>query len=236
MINFIRGGSPGDPKCVDADFSLASLCETWRTWAHAAVQHTSPVVVTYSATSQIVFYLSVDGLLHAVDTVTAQEKWSFLVEEAFPQLNALMTNDPGPPIQIADGSISFFHKDSTVTASSIVGGTDQVLLFFGLRRGGRAYYALDITDIDNAGIQVEDHQHADLQSGVHYDGTYAKLGQSWSKPIVARLQETSVIASGFPALVFSGGYDPNQDNRRRQSAPTPWVRRCSLSKHRTARS
>lgn len=208
LINFIRGGDQGTAACT----TPGTPCINWRSWAHAAVQHASPVVVTYNPTSQFVFYLSVDGLLHAVDSSTGQEQWAFLVEEALPQLSALMTNNPGPPIQVADGSISFFHKDFNGDGIvNNIGGTDQVLMFFGLRRGGRAYYALDITNIASPVFKWKITNTQICSPSCTPSATYAKLGQTWSTPIVARLHETSIVASGFPALVFSGGYDPNQD-------------------------
>ena len=47
----IRPGSPGDPACSDAfDASSPTACTTWRSWAHADVQHSRPVIVTYNGT------------------------------------------------------------------------------------------------------------------------------------------------------------------------------------------
>jgi hypothetical protein len=73
LINYIRGGDQGAASCS----TPGSTCDTWRSFAHAGVLHSSPTVVTYSATSQIVFYLSIDGLLHAVDSATGPGKMGF---------------------------------------------------------------------------------------------------------------------------------------------------------------
>ena len=73
-----------------------------------------------------------------------KEKWAFLIEEALPQIAAQMSDIVGPEINIADGSLAVYQSDDN--GDGIVNGADKVWLYFGLRRGGRAYYALDVTD------------------------------------------------------------------------------------------
>ena len=147
ILNWTRGGNPGDAACSDA--STGTACTAWRSWAHGDVQHSRPALVTYdpgtSPPSQYLFYASGTGYIHAVDSNTGAEKWTFLVEEALPQLAALMANATGEQIYVADGSPVVQFNDAN--KNGVVDGSDSVWLFFGLRRGGRAYYALDITDI-----------------------------------------------------------------------------------------
>ena len=216
LLNWARGGNTGDAACSDA--SAGTACTAWRSWAHGDVQHSRPALVTYnpstSPPSQFMFYASSTGYLHAVDSNTGAEKWTFLIEEALPQLAALMANGAGAQIYIADGSPVVQVNDAN--QNGIVDGTDSVWLFFGLRRGGRAYYALDITNIDAPRFmwKITPTQIC-TAAGCSASTAYAELGQSWSTPTVGRVR-----AIADPVLLFGGGYDPNQDNRPVAAADT----------------
>ncbi len=148
LLSYIRGGNLGDTNCTDG--STGTLCSTWSTWPHFAVEHSKPVIVNYdSSTSppvQYMYYVQNNGMLTAVDTSTGLEKWSFLIEEALPKLASLQANVNGPEIYVADGSPAVYYDDQN--GDGIINGADRVWLYFGLRRGGRAYYALDITQKD----------------------------------------------------------------------------------------
>lgn len=209
LLNWSLGGNTGNAACSDAD--PATACTTWRAWAHGDVQHSRPAVATYdpgaSPPSRYLFYTSTAGYLHAVDSNTGKEKWTFLIEEAFPQLSALMTNAAGQQIYVADGSPVVRFND--VNRNGVVDGSDSVWLFFGLRRGGRAYYALDITNpVAPRFMWKITPTQICTASGCAASKAYAELGESWSTPTVGRVR-----ALADPVLVFGGGYDPNQDNR-----------------------
>jgi len=216
LINWTRGGNTGDAACSDA--SAATECTVWRAWAHGDVQHSRPALVMYDPSTtlpaQYMFYASSSGNLHAVDANTGAEKWTFLVEEAFPQLAALMANAAGEQIYVADGSPVVQFNDAN--QNGIVDGTDSVWLFFGLRRGGRAYYALDVTNIDAPRFMWKI-TPTQICSATACSATtaYAELGQSWSMPTLGQVR-----AITDPVLIFAGGYDPNRDNRPVTTADT----------------
>src|SRR5208282_4336630 len=148
LISYIRGGSTSDPNCTDGN--TATACTTWAAWPHFDVQHSKPAVVTYDGSQnppvQEVFYVQDNGMLTAVDANTGKEQWSFLIEEAIPQLSAMLASNNGPEIYVADGSPAIFYDDEN--GDGIINGSDRVWVFFGLRRGGRVIYALDITSKD----------------------------------------------------------------------------------------
>ncbi|MCC6532964.1 MAG: hypothetical protein IT531_10475 [Burkholderiales bacterium] len=231
LINYVRGGNPGDAACSDAHDPLnPTPCVNWRTWAHADVQHSRPVIVTYNSTpvadaevpgsdrstTQYLFFLTNDGLLHAIDAATGQEQWAFLVEEALPQLNAALTNANGPSLDLADGSpVAWVDRGD---GDGIVDGAERVWLYFGLRRGGRAYYALDITNINAPRFmwRITPTERC-VGAACTASTDYALLGQSWSTPVVARVAATTGTSGARPAgntdpvVIFGGGYDPQQD-------------------------
>jgi type IV pilus assembly protein PilY1 len=158
---------------------------------------------------QTLFYLTNDGLLHAVDANTGREQWAFLVEEALPQLQGMQINGSGVQIQAADGSPAVYVRDDN--RDGIINDSDQVILVFNLRRGGRSVYALDVTAPSAPRFlwKITGDGGGQLCTG----GTcasqplYAELGQTWSAPVVTRVNGHS-----NPVAIFGAGYDPNQDN------------------------
>jgi type IV pilus assembly protein PilY1 len=221
LINWQRGGDPlADPNCSDNQSDSTTPCNTFRSWAHSAVLHSRPVVVTYNGTTtppaQTIYYLSTDGVLHAVDAPTGAEKWSYVIEEAIPQLNNLMTNNAGPPLAIADGAPTVWIQN--VTQNGQITGADKAWLYFGMRRGAggnasRVYYAIDVTNpTDPVFLWKISNTQICLGGGACAGSTaYQEMGQTWSTPAAVNLRALGVNP-GFPALVIGGGYDPNEDN------------------------
>lgn len=194
ILNHARGGDPVNAGCKDAD--SATVCSTWRTWPHGDVLHSSPAVLTYDGTTvppvSDMFYMSNDGLLHAVDTATGKEQWAFMPEEYIPKLKSMYENPVGEHLITGDGSPRIYLED--VDEDGKITASDKAYLVFGMRRGGRAVYALDISDrtapkfmwkVDNS------------TSG------FNELGETWSAPAFTRMR-----ASTDPVVVFGAGYDP----------------------------
>lgn len=232
-INYILGGSQGDANCTDA--SGGTVCSAFRTWPHHDVLHSRPAVVTYDPTpvadpedpepdpalqrqiptTEHLIYFSNDGLLNAIDTATGDMVWSFLLEEALPHLGDVMNNLAGQHLMLADGAPVVWIHDANKNGKVEPAGGDKVYLFFGLRRGGRAYYALDITDpaapqfmwkIDRRPAGAQFCTPAACVAAPDFD----ELGYTWSAPALGRLK--AIAAASQPAMIFGGGYDPNQDS------------------------
>jgi type IV pilus assembly protein PilY1 len=213
LINWIRGGDiASTASCIDG---ASSTCTTFRAWPHADVQHSKPVIVTYTITpsiKQYMIYLQNNGLVTAIDTATGIEKWSFMVEEALPQIQAMINDSAGTQINIADGTPSIYIED--VNSDGNINGADKVWLYFGLRRGGRAYYAIDITnpDVPVFGWKIDNSTGAAkmcVANGVCTTASqYNELGQTWSTPFIGKVR-----ANTNPVLIFGGGYDPADDSQ-----------------------
>jgi type IV pilus assembly protein PilY1 len=75
------------------------------------------------------------------------------------------------------------------------------LLVFGLRRGGRHYYSLDVTDPVNPKLL--------WKIGPETPG-YSEMGQVWATPQFGWIKHGT---SGRVACFVGGGYDENQDKR-----------------------
>lgn len=219
LINFARGGDANDGACSDNDTSTA--CTTWREWPHQDVLHSTPAILTYDpdpdsnpATDNAIesmFYMSNDGLLHAINSRTGEERWTFMAEEALTKLSELKTNNIGEHVHGGDGSPVLFLFDAPPRDGRIVaGGDDRAFLFFGLRRGGRAYYGLDVTDMNNPAFmwKITPSKICPAAALPCNDNTtdsshYVEMGETWSTPSITRMRG---IAD--PVMVFGGGYDP----------------------------
>ncbi len=165
--------------------------------------HSRPVVVTYddsTATgSPMVFVGTNQGYLHAIDTGTGGENWSFIPKELLQNLTLFKNNSVvANHVYGLDGEISFYHDD--IDKDSLIDAGETALLYVGMRRGGRSYYAFDISDRLNPTLEFI------IEGG---SGAYAELGQSWSKLIPGKIRFNGTDRK---VLVFGGGYDTNQDN------------------------
>jgi type IV pilus assembly protein PilY1 len=200
LLNYARGGDPANAGCSDADSGTA--CSAWRAWPHGDVLHSNPAILPYekdvdgvAATADpllYMFYMSNDGLLHAVETATGVEKWAFMPEENIGRLAAMRENAVGEHLIAGDGSPKIYAKD--VDGDGRIAAGDKAYVVFGMRRGGRVLYALDISDRDRPSFMWK------------VDNTttgFEELGETWSVPDFARMR-----ASADPVVVFGAGYDP----------------------------
>ncbi|WP_290577509.1 pilus assembly protein [Ketobacter sp.] len=204
---------------------------------YGAPLHSSPVLVNYrsrdddgnplSEPENVVFVSTNDGKLYAVDASNGSEKGKeklAYVPEAMLKRTSLA--DPSPVERMfqatkpdaGDGSL-IYGMDSTWTVwRQDVNGNgnidedtqDFVLLYGGMRRGGRNYYILDATDVE-ASSSLE--QLAVIKGG---EGKFLNNGQSWSEPKLAIINYR-----GTPTAVFiiGGGYDTVYDSGRPQTLP-----------------
>ena len=177
--------------------------------------HSRPIVVNYGYTEDpttkriipngVVFVGTNSGYLHAfkADKEEFKEYFSFVPKELLKNANLYRTADKDQPKAYGvDGPINYWHVDANQNLQ--VDNGEKVYLFFGLRRGGRHYYALDITDPEKPKFQWQ------ISGG--QGGAFEKLGQSWSQMSLAKVRwgnagKTKVV------LLVGGGYDPDEDNR-----------------------
>ena len=108
--------------------------------------------------------------------------------------------------------LPFGYKDKNHNAQVDTG--EKVYLFFGLRRGGKAYYALDVSDPnkDPTLLWKIDPSQSD----------FSELGQTWSKPVLTKLRYGK-NKNLRPVLIFGGGYNTRideQDVTLREKAST----------------
>ena len=188
--------------------------------------HSEPLLITYKgvdpdndgvanqevAPDITLYYADNEGVFHAVDPDDGTEIFSYVPKELYGNFYKIRGNTVGfrqRPYGL-DGPITRFHNDLNGdlvplnlngTVQSTGGVEEKVFLYIGMRRGGRNYYSLDVTN-----------RAAPKLRWTIYGGTgqYAELGQSWSRAIATKIKLNGVVKD---VIIFSGGYDPDQDGR-----------------------
>ncbi len=166
--------------------------------------HTSPTVVRYGGNKDLILITTTEGVLHAFNGATnrrsGRELWAFMPDEL---LNTIKYGEyhqyDGKGVVHSGPSSFMYGLDGPMTYYELNG---HKYIVFGMRRGGRNYYALDITDRTRPRFAWE------IKGGV--TPGFDELGQTWSKPILTKLEIAGNNAQDV--LIFGGGYDTDQDN------------------------
>ncbi|MFN2301845.1 MAG: pilus assembly protein [Gammaproteobacteria bacterium] len=132
------------------------------------------------------------------------ESWGFMPRAVMNQMQRLRTNVPGGPGEslhpyTVDGAPTVYVRD--VNGNGTIDTGDRVILIFGLRRGGRAYYAIDATNPDDPKM---------LWRITSADTGFEELGLSYATPQIADIR---LAGERVPVVIFAGGYDVNKDIR-----------------------
>ncbi|MFY8273112.1 pilus assembly protein [Pseudoalteromonas sp. SSDWG2] len=166
--------------------------------------HSRPVALSYPDGEIKVIMGTNAGFIHLFSDQynTLTEQWSFIPEELFDNLSVLRNNTGGEKVYGMDSTATVHFIDAN-NNGIVDEGTDTVWVFFGMRRGGYSYYAIDISNSSTPKLMW------------HIDNTtigFEEMGQSWSRPIITYLK--GVVNSNNrpePVLVFGAGYDTNKD-------------------------
>ncbi len=167
-------------------------------------------VVTANYGNQTVAYaITNQGFLHAIDATTpidinasdssgGNELFAFMPQELLANLPALKENirDPQNHIYGLDGQITPVHTDTN--GDGIVDNGEELLLVFGMRRGGNNYYAVDVTTPSSPKLVWQ------IKGGV---APYENLAQTWSRMSLITGSTGPNKEDKEKVLVFAGGYD-----------------------------
>lgn len=179
--------------------------------------HSVPVLMTYDYDAvaktydSTIFIGTNEGYIHAIDADDGKEVFSFVPKELLPNLNAYYANGEVTSNRTygMDGGISLIAKDGNNDGSYEDTNNDYVWLYAGMRRGGRNYYALDVTTRSAPKLKWV------IRGGAGGSTGFSELGYSWSKPKPIKVNFDGTTKD---VLLFAGGYDPSQDvNTTRQT-------------------
>jgi type IV pilus assembly protein PilY1 len=125
-----------------------------------------------------------DGMLHAFDADTGAERWAYVPTAVIPMLYKLADS--------AYANNHRFYVDGPLTVGDVYDGSSwHTVLIGGLGRGGRAYFAIDITDPDKP-------------RGLWEFGTAedADLGYTYGNPLITKRE-----SDGRWVVAFASGYN-----------------------------
>ncbi|MBI3374204.1 MAG: hypothetical protein HY017_20970 [Betaproteobacteria bacterium] len=209
VINWVRGADNFADE--NADLSFTDV----RASIHGDVLHSRPAVINYNRFTDtgnqdndvFVFYGSNDGVFRAVkggfgstsgQPLPGHEVWGFIPSESFGNLKRLRNDAPTISSSFrknyfADGPIGVYTK----TVSGKISGTGaKAYLYIAMRRGGRFFYALDVTDPAAPKVLWKKDTSSPGMS---------ELGQTWSEPrVIDSIKHPSFTN---PVLLFGAGYD-----------------------------
>ncbi len=198
----------GLPASADAT-TRRELIEWARSAQMKAPLHAKPTVIHYGGDrGDVLFAMTNQGYLHAFDvthptakgdTSGGDELFAFLPRALISNLAPMKTNgSTGQHIYGLDGPITVLAEDNDHDGTLVSSG-DRVILYFGMRRGGNAYYAMDVSDPEDPILLWR------LDPSV---SGFSRLGQSWSRMVLTTILDGS---DRRKVLVFGAGYDPDQD-------------------------
>lgn len=152
--------------------------------------HSQPVIVNYSTTDSAIFVSTNQGFLHSIDPETGSENFAIIPKDLLNNLYDLYQDGSTfSHIYGLDGDMVLRNVDDTTK-----------YLYVGMRRGGKNYYAFDISNKMSPRLVFK------IESGTP---GFEKLGQSWSRPTITKMR---FGGSAKNVMIFGGGYDEDQDN------------------------
>lgn len=145
----------------------------------------------------VLFVSTNDGMLHALDAKSGQEYFTFMPAE---QATMAAVRYSQPPLD-ENNDRTTYGLDSSWTVwrqpnPDNLTEVDKVYLYGGMRRGGRNYYALDVSD------KTTPRWLWRIRGG---NGDFVEMGQTWSTPTLGQIM---LGGEAVPILVFGGGYSP----------------------------
>lgn len=199
---------------------------------------TKKIEISTTERKDYVMFGTTQGLLSVVDAVTGAEKFAFVPKEMIENQSETFKENAG---SLAGGKDALYYgmdgewvahsvyvtkPDGTLTVKgtvrNMIGGTDtdkenlqgKQWVYGGMRMGGRSYYALDLTDIDNPKLKF----HIDPATGKVYSAAHpsgkdfaaiSNMAQSWSKP---KLDYVNWKGQRTLVMFVGGGYDAGGTN------------------------
>jgi type IV pilus assembly protein PilY1 len=155
--------------------------------------HSSPA---YDASTDTLYVGSNDGMLHAINASSGQERFAY-VPAAINMATLRTLSDP-----------NYAHRyfvDGPMTISSYAATGNQRMLVGALGRGGKALYALDVTNpgsFGGAGVKWE------APNALWTAAERNEMGHVIGEPIIAKLN------NGKTAAIIGNGFNSTNDTAR----------------------
>lgn len=147
----------------------------------------SAYVAAQASRSPTVYVGANDGMLHAFNALTGEERWAYIPTAVMPNLYRLADlNYPNQHQYFVDGTPEVGDICPGAPSTTCTASQWRTVLVGGLNQGGRSFYALDITDPDNPSLL--------------WEFSNANLGYAYSNPRITKLADGTwvvILASGY---------------------------------------
>ncbi|MEH6542646.1 MAG: hypothetical protein V7721_01785 [Porticoccaceae bacterium] len=205
-IQWLRG--------IDVDDVDGDPTTTVKPWIMAASIHSRPLAINYgtrggysTTNPNIVLMMGTnDGFFHFYQNTTTggaesgAEQLAFMPREMLNKAVDFRANTQVATKMIygVDGEPASLVVDDNRDGTIDVG--DEVYVYFGFRRGGNGYYALDVSNPSVASTPPTIAWKIFQTSGGNFD----ELGLTFSKPVATKVNYNGTITD---VIVFAGGYN-----------------------------
>ncbi len=148
----------------------------------------SAYTASMASRAGVAYVAANDGMLHAFDAASGKENWAYIPSYVLPNLYLLADINYSTQHQFlldatpAIGDICPNAPGSTCSATQW-----KTILVGGMNRGGKGYYALDVTDPGNPQVL--------------WEYTNANMGYTYGNPKITKLQD------GTWVVLLSSGYN-----------------------------
>jgi Tfp pilus tip-associated adhesin PilY1 len=179
VLGDIVGSSVAIVKSPNADYSDAGY---------------ATFLSTNAARSTTLYVGSNSGMLHAISADTGSEKWAYIPRAVMPDLYRLADNN-------YDVNHRFFVDGSPSVGDvyDVNGTAWKTILVGGFNKGGKGYYALDVTNPDNPKPLWDFNQSSSC--GTTGSTSDCDVGLSYGRPLITKL------INGTWVVLFTSGYN-----------------------------
>lgn len=206
----IRWGRGQDVDDEDGDGETSDA----RLWMLGSVIHSKPLVLNYGAIDGYskqepkvrLFFGTGDGLFHGIENTSrggdhsGREVFAFYPNSALANISMQRANVVSATKMRygVDGSASSFINDNNGDGNinHASPDRDEAYVYFGMRRGGSSYYALNVSDTRTPPSLLWKIERTK-------NGDFDELGLSFSKPLVGKVKFAQQL---LDVVIFAGGY------------------------------
>lgn len=159
---------------------------------------------TNASRPKIVLAGANDGMLHAFNAATGAEEWAYVPNLVMGSLNNLSSKNgythkytvDGTPVS---GDVNFSNTDGVSQKPAPPAPDWHTVVAGGLGKGGRGYYALDVTQLPGAETDLAGKVLWEFPNSATSATVRANTGYSFGRPIIVKTR-----AAGWVVLVTSG--------------------------------
>ncbi len=200
VIRYVRGDNGLDHKLGDIFHSSPVIVTSPFKWKTYFDEDYEEFYNNYKDREEIVIVGANDGMLHFFRLEDGKELFALIPDEVLPNLKEMALDSDH--IYGVDGSPTvedIYYYDSSNKK------TWRTIVVFGLRQGGEAYYAMDVSDTENPVFL--------WKFGSNVSEAQDYIAETWGTPIIGKIKyKTGGVVKDKWVVFLSAGYDEDYDS------------------------